>query len=74
MKGVICKGESLRFEFDANQIIYNGRTLTTVKIPQSKISKAELVKLRNHGVIDTWMTMFEFFNIDVNTKEIEWED
>lgn len=74
MKGIISKGESLKFEFDVNEVTFNGKFNTAIRITDGRYSKALLTKLRSAGVIDKWAEYSWGIDVNVNTNEIWWED
>ena len=74
MKGVVCKGESLKIEFDVNQVNYNGQYSTYFVLPKESVTKERLVKLRSAGVINKWQERMVDYEVEVETDSIEWED
>lgn len=75
MKGIVCKGESLKIEFDVNQVNYNGKVLTYFVLPNGSVTKEQLVKFLQAGLINKWMQKgSDGYEIEVDTESIEWED
>lgn len=73
MKGIVSKGESLTLTFEVEQVRFNGKYTSVVDLPKD-YSKAELVKLRNAGVINSWTEWPDDISVEVKTELIEWED
>lgn len=74
MKGIISKGESLKIEFDVNEVYYNGKYTTGVRVQDGRYSKDQLVKLRSAGVIENWGEYSWGFDLSLDSELIEWED
>ena len=74
MKGTICKGESLKFEFSVDEVYYNGKYTTGVRVKDGRYSKLQMLQFRMAGVVDNWGEYSWGYDVTLSTELIEWED